>query len=165
MIEDDADAPEAELVYDLTDSEGNMTLKCFYDGIIYYCTPKYANNIVKQTELGEYNYEYSYTTQPMETLEVYFNNSNLLKGRIDLLYKSLLKKVKPMGKVIEESDGYIMVYKGNDMLELRKDTNCRGVFLCFTLIPKDSEPSTSYAAKQAKLRSGLEEDCPVILSK
>ena len=165
MIEDDADAPEAELVYDLTDSEGNMTLKCFYDGIIYYCTPKYANNIVKQTELGEYNYEYSYTTQPMETLEVYFNNRNLLKGRIDLLYKSLLKKVKPMGKVIEESDGYIMVYKGNDMLELRKDTNCRGVSLCFTLIPKDSEPSTSYAAKQAKLRSGLEEDCPVILSK
>lgn len=144
--------------YDATDSEKDINLDKNIDGLICYITPYFRKGMVK--EVGD---DYEFINKPIDNIECYIPNRGKAKGHLQRLYTALDKKIRPFGRVLAESNGYLCIFTNKVLIELRKDTNGKAVSLYYTPVYAGEEPNTNYIRSQAQDRANVVEDCPLVV--
>jgi len=146
----------SEYFYDDYDPDNvKLNLDFYLSGTKFYITPYFKEGgMVKDGE---------FVDKPMKELECFFNNSDERSGHIDRLFRALVPKVRPLGTLQAENDGYLCVATSTTIIELRKDTNRRGVGIHFYRMTPGNTPNQDYIREEARKRKNLVEDCPLVV--
>lgn len=146
----------SEFFYDDYDPDDvELSLDFYINGTKFYITPYFREGGMVQDD--------QFVTKPMKELECFFNNSDERSGHIDRIFRALLPKVRALGTLQAENNGYLCVTTSTSIIELRKDTNRSGVGIHFYRMDAGDTPNQSYIREEARKRLNLVEDCPQVV--
>ena len=156
-------------IYDFLDDEGITSPGSYSDDILKdkkyieyvteYNSVKYSMSVYFSSE--GFTKKDGFVDKPIDRLGLYISNSGKKEGYMRQFYNAFAARIRPLGKVFVENEGFLCVYTKTELAQVYFNENGNGITVLVERIPAGNVLSEDKIRERAKKRIGVKEDCAV----